>query len=153
MKKLFLLPLAIALIFCTSVSAQSRISEKDLIGRWKLVIEIREAIEEERDDSDEETAFEKIILSATSGLVGGILDNVDIELEFFKGGDATVLVDAFGDEEIEKTSWRLKDGKLYIDDTDSFQMDSGDYWMLKGGILVSYEDDELNEYVYMKPLN
>ncbi|MEP4134642.1 MAG: hypothetical protein ABJL71_08455, partial [Cyclobacteriaceae bacterium] len=83
------------------------------------------------------------------GFVDDILEEIDIYLEFKKGGEVEVLVDAFGETETEYTKWTIDNkGRLYIEDTEHFSSDH-DYWMMKDGILIDVSDDDAGKYVYM----
>jgi hypothetical protein len=138
MKKLILIiPLLFAFGF---VNAQyKKVKEKDVIGTWRLVIDVdMEKIEDEIDDED--NAFARIVIRSVSGLVDGILDNLDIYFEFKEGGRLKVMVDAFGVDDVEYTEWSInRRGELIIEDTDSFQSDD-EYWMFDGDLLVAYGD-------------
>lgn len=155
MKKLSLLLTALLLINLNAVQAQKSVKEKDIIGKWKLVIEIEEAMEEaEQEIREEDSWFAQAIFGSVSGLVTGIIGELDIYMEFQKGGDLTIYVEAFDEREVEKSQWSIRDGKLYIEDTDSFQTDNNNYWLMSDGILVSMDDDDRDNrpYVYMVSL-
>jgi hypothetical protein len=138
MKKLILIiPLLFTFVF---VNAQYRkVKEKDVIGTWRLVIDIdMDKIEDEVDEDD--NAFARIVVRSVSGLVDGILDNLDIYMEFRENGRLKVMVDAFGVEEVEYTEWSInRRGELIIEDSDSFNTDN-EHWMFDGDLLVAYDD-------------
>ena len=144
---LIIIPL---IAFVVTASAQSRkVKEKDIIGTWKLVIDIDS--EDLRDEIDEEDSFfGRIVLQSVAGLIDGILDGIDIELEFMKNNEVKVYVNAFGAEEVEYTDWHInRRGELLIGDTDSFQHDD-DYWVFDGDVLVAYDDDnDIDSEVYL----
>ncbi len=150
----FLLTLALLLINTAGFS-QKKLTEKDVIGNWKMVIEIDKAMEEAKEELEEEedNLLSQMILSATSGLVTGIMENIDISITFLKDGKAEVRVDAYDEKELEYTTWWIENGRLFIDDTESMNTDN-DYWVMRDGILFSVDDEDgLSEYVYMKPLD
>ncbi|MEP0367182.1 MAG: hypothetical protein ABJN36_13595 [Cyclobacteriaceae bacterium] len=142
--------IAVLLLFSFDSMAQERVKEKDLIGNWKLVIEIDEAFDDAKEElDDDESILGRMILSSVSGFVDDILEEIDIYLEFKKGGEVEVLVDAFGETETEYTKWTIDNkGRLYIEDTEHFSSDH-DYWMMKDGILIDVSDDDAGKYVYM----
>lgn len=143
------------LLIATSGFGQKRLTEKEVIGNWKMVIEIDKAMEEAKEELEEEedNVFSQMVLSATTGLVTGIIDNIDINITFLKDGKAEVRVDAYDEKELEYTTWRIENSRLYIEDTESLNTDN-DYWIMKDGILFSVDDEDgLSEYVYLKPLD
>ncbi len=122
-----LLTLGLLLVFCVSaVNAQSRVRAKDLRGTWKLELEI---------DEEAETATERVILSA----VDGLLDEIDIYMEFRKNNELKVTVHAFGDKEVEYSEWHINDkGELSLGESEHLQ--TGDsVWMFVGRHLESFE--------------
>lgn len=131
--------------------AQQKVKEKDIIGTWKLVIDVEDALRDAEDEATEESLLGKVILSSVSGLVSGILEEIEIYMDFRADGELKVIVEAFGERETEYSEWTInRDGKLYIKDTDHFDLDSDDYWLMEDGVLVAFEeDDEPNTNVYM----
>jgi len=140
MKKLILIvPLLFVVVFA---NAQNRkVKERDLIGTWRLVIDIdMDKIEDEMDEED--NVFARIVLRSVSGLVDGILDEIDIYFEFQDSGRLKVMVEVFGEDEVEYSEWYInRRGELIIEDTDSFNTSDDDYWMFEGELLVAYDDD------------
>lgn len=137
------------ILFGVIANGQEKIKEKDIIGNWKLVIEIDEALDEAKEELDEDDEFlGKLILSSVSGFVGSLLDEIEIYLEFKPEGELTITVDAFGETEVETGSWYIdRKGRLVIEDTERIQTND-DYWVMKDGILIN-EDEEDEKYVYM----
>ena len=127
MKSLSAIALAILLIVPAS-NAQDRVRERDLEGTvWKMEFNLKE---------EGDGAFERIILNA----VDGLMDEIDIQLEFGKRGHLSVWVDAFSrDEDEEEGDWRInRDGQLVLGDADCFSSDDT-VWMLDGDLLVPFE--------------
>ena len=148
---LFVFALCIAFI----ADAQ-RVKEKDIIGTWKLVIDIEEEMEEEAEDAD--SMLEEIFIKAVSGFVGGIIEDIEIYFEFQSDNDLKITVNAYGETETERGSWYInKRGYLVIDDIedddDDFHISSDDdEWKLIDGILVS-DEHERDRKVYMTKVN
>ena len=128
---LFLLACLISLTALES-TAQSRVYDKDILGKWKLVFEL---------DKQGDNAFERIVMKA----LDGFLDEIDIRFDFHKDHRVLITVRALGDdEETEESEWQINSsGHLMISDTDHF--DSDDVWMMKDGKLFAYDikDGEL----------
>lgn len=128
MKRVLIL-LALIGTVASSVTAQDRVHEKDLVGTsWEMVFDL----EEEGDN-----LFERMALSAVSG----ILDEVHVRFDFEDDGELYVFADAFDvdvDEE-DETKWHInKRGQLILGDTEHFEADDT-VFMLEDGLLVPYE--------------
>lgn len=142
-------------VLCFGLSSQAqKIKEKDILGTWKLVLNVEEAIEKEADDAD--TMLEEVFINAISGLVGGIIDDIDIYFEFEKDNEVKITVNAYDESETEYGRWFInKRGYLEIEDVDMddddgrFNIDADDdEWKLVDGILVTDEHED-DRTVYM----
>ena len=139
---------AVLMLPVSNSFGQSKVKERHLRGTWKLYIDLEEEMEKE-----ETNVGARMILGAVDGLLGGI----DIELEFHKDNQLKVMVDAYGDEDVEWGSWHIKEGKLYLDDSDSYSFDDT-AWMLKKGRLQAYEYNDRGKLdeksaVYMRRID
>ncbi len=149
MKKTILL---VAVLFGIGLLANAqKVTEKDIIGTWKLVIDIEEEMEEEAEDAD--TMLEEVFIKAISGFVGGILEDIEIYFEFRSDNDLKITVNAYDETETEYGRWFInRRGYLEIEDIgddDHFNIDTDDdEWKLIDGILVS-EDHKDDRNVYM----
>lgn len=146
MKKSLLILLAL-FIFTHAVSyAQSRVKDRDLRGTWELVFNIDEAAE---------TATERVILNA----VDGLLDEIEIQMVFEEDNITRVMVNAFGEEEVEYSDWEINNkGQLLLGDTEHFQSDDDRVWMFDKGKLFAYERGRKGELekvteIYMKRID
>lgn len=152
MKKIYFTLIA-CLVLVSSINAQSKVKEKEIIdGTWKLVIDIEEELEEaEREVEEEDSFLGEVILNSVSGLLSGLMEELEIYMEFRPDGKVKVVVEAFGEREVEYSEWHIDNrGRLYISDTEKFKTDDDDYWMMENGVLISYEDrGERNENVYL----
>ncbi len=139
--------LATAICFGAFIPATvlgQKITEKDLIGStWKLKIDIESALEEAEEEVEEEgNIIAEVILSGVSGMVKGIINNIDVYFEFEKNNELRVYVEAFDEEDVEYTYWEInKYGELVIDDTEHFSTENDGYWIYEDGIFVYLEDD------------
>ena len=132
MMKRVLLALTILALSVTAAHAQSRVYEKDLIGTWKLVIDL--------DGKDADSALERVAMKAVSGL----LDEIDIRFVFMKDHRLEVLTRAFDDEEVDEdeSEWRINDrGELILGDTDKVDLEDT-VWLRKGDRLVPFEVED-----------
>lgn len=152
MKKITTL-LAVTLIAVSTLTAQDRISESNLLGTWKMKIDAEKVMDEISDEADEEdNLLAKVILKSVSGLMEGVLDNMDIYITFKKGGDAIVTIDVFDsdDKQKDKARWRVRGTTLYIEDVEDGGVDwEGDgEWRMKDGVLILDQDeDEMSVYM------
>ena len=151
MKTIQSFAIAALLLFGLSTQAQQKVTEDKLLGTWKLVIDIEEELEQEADE--EENPFARMMIQGVSGLVGGILENIDIYFDFQSDGEVKIMVNAFDEEEVEYAQWSInRHGELIIEDiaNDKISFDDDDVWMMEGKRLISFEDDGTREEnVYM----
>lgn len=151
MKKYTLLFALLVFVSATS-QGQDRMTEKDIYGSWKMVIELDEVMEELEEEADEsESMLAKILIKSVSGIVEGVMDNIEIYIDFERDGDARVLVEAFDEaSEDEDTGWYIKNNRLYIEETNSFNTDNDGYWVLRDDVLFfeDYDgDDDVTVYM------
>lgn len=139
------------LAFGNHAQAQKKIKESDVIGTWKLNINIDEAMQEAKNDLDEEdNLIGKLVLNSVSGLIDNIMDEIDIYLDFQKGGKLEILVKAFGEKEIEYSEWYItKSGEIFIESTEHIQTDNDRFVMTSNGIMVPADDYEEDAKVFL----
>lgn len=149
MKKTLLLLTAISIgLF----SYGQKVKERDVIGTWKLIIDIEKEMEEEAEEAD--TMLEEVFINAISGFVDGILDDIEIYFDFREDNELKITVNAYDETETEYGRWFInRRGYLEIedidDDDDRFNIDADDdEWKLIDGLLVSDEhEDDRNVYM------
>lgn len=145
--------LAAIILFCgLNLTAQHKVHSKDLVGKWKLNIDISKELEDAEEEAKEEDSFfAEMIVKSVGGMVEGILSNIDIYMEFQSDGKVKVSIDAFGEKETEYAEWSIdKNGRLRITETDNFSTNDDDYWLIDGDKLVLFEDNhEKEENVYL----
>ncbi|MEM9338797.1 MAG: hypothetical protein AAGA66_08730 [Bacteroidota bacterium] len=143
------------LLFAVALTTHAqKVKEKDILGTWKMVIDIDKELDEEAEEAD--TYLEEIIIKSVSGVVNGIVGNIDIYFDFRKNNELFIEVDAFGQTETEQAEWVInKKGYLEIDgwnedgDDNHFQFSSdNEEWKLVDGVLVS-DDQEEDKNVYL----
>ena len=142
--------LLVVAMYPSPAFSQQSVTEKKLLGTWKMVIDVEEALDEASEEEDD--LFAKIIIQGVSGLVEGIIENIDIYFEFKPEGELTIYVNAFNEDEQEDGSWYInKRGELIIESSDNVRinMDNNDYWMFDGDLLVSMENGQIDDNVYL----
>ena len=127
--------------------AQSKVQEKDILGEWKLVIDVRDEIED--DIREEDNWLAERFAKAVANFALDIIDELDIRMDFREDGEVKIYVDVFGVHETEYASWKInKDGALEIEDdwrgrerrSRKFDISSDhDVWMMDGKKLVAYD--------------
>lgn len=142
--------------FCVGFASYAqKVKEKDVIGTWKLIIDIENAMDEEAEDAD--TMLEEVFVKAISGFVGGILDDIEIYFDFRENNELKITVHAYDEKETEYGTWFInKRGYLEIediDDDDDINISTDDdEWKLIDGILISDEHED-DRNVYMTRVN
>lgn len=135
-----------------SFTYAQKVKEKDIIGTWKLIIDVKEELDQEAEEAD--TMLEEVFVKAISGFVGGILEDIDIYLDFKKDNTVYITVKAYDEEDTGSGNWFIND-KGYLE-IESIESDNGDIdidaeddeWMLVDGLLISDDDDDTKN-VYM----
>lgn len=152
--KSIILTLSLFIGLFAAQAQNGKVTERNLKGLWKLKIVIADDLLE-KEIREEENAFARMIMSATSNIVEGVMNNIDIEIEFLSDNRCRIYVEAFGADEVEYTNWRInKNGELYIEDSDAFSMGDDEYWKFEDDVLVAYDHngwamDDDDAYIYM----
>lgn len=151
MKKNTILLFILSLLFVTSATSQGKVKEKKIIGTWKLVINIDEEFDKAKDGLDDDDNYlGKAIINSIDGLVSGLLDEIDVFMEFQKGGNVDIFVKAFGEEEKEQGKWLINDkGRLIIIDNDSSGFENDGYWLFDDELLVNYDENNEKSKAYL----
>ena len=143
--------LSLILLLGFSTQAQ-KVEEDDVLGTWKMVIEIEDELDKEADEAD--TILEEILIKSVSGFVAGVMNNIEIYFEFEEKGKVVVTVNAYDEIEEDEGTWYINmRGYLVVedidDDDDNFSISADDdEWKLIDGLLVSDEhEDDHNVYL------
>ncbi|MEM9325241.1 MAG: hypothetical protein AAGA85_06285 [Bacteroidota bacterium] len=146
--------LCLSLLLAAATAEAQKLREKDLVGTsWKLNIDIEQALEEaEREVEEEDNLLATLVLRGVSGVVEGIIENIDVYFDFEDDNEVRVYVDAFGTEEVEYTYWEVnKRGELVIEDNEHFDSDGPSYWVMDQGVLVldesQHDADDANIFL------
>lgn len=155
-------------MFCASLTAQSRVREKDILGEWDLVIDLEETRDEiEEELEEEESWIARRFARGISNFALDIVEKIDIKFDFREDGEVKMTINIFGERDVEYLDWSINDdGELIIEDDDrdrrrnrnhsSFNFsDDDDVWMMKNGRLQAFEKTrrgrlEVKEEVYLK---
>jgi len=83
MKKIAFLFLA-ALLSSSLMNAQSKVKDRDVLGEWKLHVDLQKEIQ----DKDSDLNFlEKALVGAVSGIVTTAMNHVDIRFDFKRNNE------------------------------------------------------------------
>jgi len=132
-----------------AAQAQSKVHPNKLKGHWTLKIDIEKEFEEEKKDMD---ILERMVVGAVEGFVEEIIEEIDIQFDFKKDRTFEVIVTADDETKVEQGTWEInKEGQLIIHkiNNDNVQVNSDGIWMMHHGKLVSIEDGQINENIYM----
>ena len=134
MKRNLLFLIIVGLVFTVS-EGQTRVTEKDLKGEWKMIIDIDEdKIDEELEDAG---PFERIIGRSVSGFVLNLIEEIDIRFTFLKNHRLRIEIEVLGEREVEYSDWYINShGELLIGD----DPDDDEVWMINKDRLVSYKN-------------
>lgn len=150
MKRTFIISAVCIMFLCSAALIPGTTKQKDILGKWKLHLDISEKIKEETKDEDDLGA---LFARGIGTLVDELVEEVDITFDFQKNNILVVTQDSNfkGDKkEIETYHWKIdKKGRIITTSMDEDQISFNDHegWMLKNGKLVSVDKNEEIETV------
>ena len=153
MKKLALLCI-IALLSSSFVSAQSKVKDRDVLGEWKLHVDLQKEIQ----DKDSDLNFlEKALVGAVSGIVTTAMNHVDIRFDFKRNNEVLLKIHNKEEDttETETLKWFINNqGQLEIDDIDNdhVNVQHDGAWMILDKQLVAVEDGKVKQVVYLEKM-
>ena len=143
MKHLSLTLLALLMVIAPSM-AQKKVTEKELLGTWKLVLNVDSEIRKEI--SDEDHPLGRMIIKSLAGFVENITDEIDVTFIFDEDNELTIISEIFGERDIESAEWHInRNGELDIDSDDHVSInrdDDDEVWRIDGDRLVIYDTDD-----------
>lgn len=140
----------------TSEPAQ-KLTKDAVLGRWQLVIEIEELIQDEVTD---EHPLVQSFLSGVGSFVENLIGAINIEFEFYDDNTVDIYVHASkitddAKPEVERLTWQINEkGELIIDDfnNDKINVSSDGVWVLSGNKLVLVENGKPKPQLFMQRL-
>ena len=153
MKKIAFLFLA-ALLSSSLMNAQSKVKDRDVLGEWKLHVDLQKEIQ----DKDSDLNFlEKALVGAVSGIVTTAMNHVDIRFDFKRNNEVILKIHNKDEDktETEILKWFInKQGQLEIDDLDNdhVNVQHDGAWMLLDKQLVAEEDGKVKQAVYLEKM-
>jgi len=146
--------MACCLLFIGALSAQTKVSEKDVWGTWRFHLKLQEVV---KSDSADLNFIEKAVVGAVSGIVDTAMEQVDIQFHFKKSKELVVVVhDHETKKKTEETiEWFInKKGQLEISDlkNDRVNIDNDGVWMLLNRRLVPVENGKATQGIYLERL-
>lgn len=153
MKKLALLCI-IALLSSSFVSAQSKVKDRDVLGEWKLHVDLQKEIQ----DKDSDLNFlEKALVGAVSGIVTTAMNHVDIRFDFKRNNEVLLKIHNKDEDttETETLKWFINNqGLMEIEDIDNdhVNVQHDGAWMLLDKQLVAVEDGKIKQAVYLEKM-
>ena len=126
--------LALICFLTISVNAQTKVTEHDLEGKWKMVFDFNE--KDMKEEIEDDYWLGSLISGPLSHFVVDLLENIDIQMEFLNGGKLKITVEAFGEEEFVYAEWYISShGELVLGDDD----DDDEIWMFEDNKLYQYD--------------
>ena len=153
MKKIVFLFLA-ALLSSSLMNAQSKVKDRDVLGEWKLHVDLQKEIQ----DKDSDLNFlEKALVGAVSGIVTTAMNHVDIRFDFKRNNEVILKIHNKDEDktETEILKWFInKQGQLEIDDLDNdhVNVQHDGAWMLLDKQLVAVEYGKVKQAVYLEKM-
>ena len=153
MKKIAFLFLA-ALLSSSLMNAQSKVKDRDVLGEWKLHVDLQKEIQ----DKDSDLNFlEKALVGAVSGIVTTAMNHVDIRFDFKRNNEVILKIHNKDEDktETEILKWFInKQGQLEIDDLDNdhVNVQHDGAWMLLDKQLVAVEDGKVKQAEYLEKM-
>ena len=153
MKKIALLCM-VALLSSSFVSAQSKVKDRDVLGEWKLHVDLQKEIQ----DKDSGLNFlEKALVGAVSGIVTTAMNHVDIRFDFKRNNEVLLKIHNKDEDttETETLKWFINNqGQLEIEDMDNdhVNVQHDGAWMLLDKQLVAVENGKVKQAVYLEKI-
>jgi hypothetical protein len=151
MKKIAFLFLA-ALLSSSLMNAQSKVKDRDVLGEWKLHVDLQKEIQ----DKDNDLNFlEKALVGAVSGIVTTAMNHVDIRFDFKRNNEVILKIHNKDEDKTEILKWFInKQGQLEINDLDNdhVNVQHDGAWMLLDKQLVAVEDGKVKQAVYLEKM-
>lgn len=155
-RKLFVSAVAV-LFLCSAALVPGKTKEKDILGKWKLHLDISEKIKEETED---EEGLGKAFARGIGSLVDELVSEVEITFEFKKNNVLIVTQNNDWDDEdeneIEEYTWKIdRKGRIQTNSIKNkgLKVDDHEGWMLKGGKLIPMDkDDDLENVVWLEKI-
>ena len=151
MKKIAFLFLA-ALLSSSLMNAQSKVKDRDVLGEWKLHVDLQKEIQ----DKDSDLNFlEKALVGAVSGIVTTAMNHVDIRFDFKRNNEVILKIHNKDEDKTEILKWFInKQGQLEINDLDNdhVNVQHDGAWMLLDKQLVAVEDGKVKQAMYLEKM-
>ncbi len=145
MKNITLKIYLFALLISSSGFSQSKVKERQVIGKWKLHLNLKEKVKEETKDIN---GFGKILAKSIVSAVDDLIDEADITFNFKRNNVLEVIQKSLTDDDEENTEvyeWKIdKKGRLVTSRSSGkkLKLNNNSGWMIKKGKLVPVDDDK-----------
>lgn len=151
MKRLFS-TIACSILLMGALSAQTKVSEKDVWGTWRFHLKLNEVA---KSDTADLNFLEKAVVGAVSGIVDNALEQVDIQFNFKKSKELVVVVHEHETKKKTEQSieWLINaKGQLEISDlnNDKVNIDNDGVWMMLNRRLVPVKNGKATQGIYLE---
>lgn len=156
MKRRLLVSAAAILFLCSAALVTGNTKEKDIIGKWKLHLDISKAVDKKiKDEDDIGTAFARGIVN----MVDDLVEEIDITFDFQKNNILIVTHDSDSqhqEESTERYRWKInKDGYVVTTPINKkhFSVNDDEGWVLNKGKLTPVDqDNDKEEIVWLEKI-
>ena len=151
MKRLFT-TIACSILLLGALSAQTKVSEKDVWGTWRFHLKLNEVA---KSDTADLNFLEKAVVGAVSGIVDTVMEQLDIQFNFKKSRELVVVVHEHETKKKTEQSieWFINaKGQLEISDlkNDKVNIDNDGVWMMLNRRLVPVENGKATKGIYLE---
>ena len=130
------LSMILLMLLGLNAHGQKKVKERDLRGQWKMVFDLDEDFIEEELEDEDLPWLGQMIAEGVSDVVINIIDDIDVRFEFRDHNKLKIMVEVFGEEEVEYARWHIDSkGALILDDDDH----DDDVWLFDSDRLYAYE--------------
>ncbi len=154
MKRIFLVSAVAILFLCSANLVTKKTKERDIIGKWKLHLDISKAVDKETEGEDDwGTVFARGIVN----MVDDLVEEIDITFNFQKNNILIVTHDSDFDHQEKSTEryhWKInKDGHIITSSIKNkhFSVSDDDGWVLKKDKLTPVDNDD-EEVIWLEKI-
>ena len=129
-------------------SGQQNLSEVDLIGTWRMGLDMEKAIRSENKSTDLPA---RALVNGLAALLGTFTEEIDAHFRFLPDGKLRIITKENNKEKTEETTYRIAKGRVIIGQSGK---DDGKYsntWAMQGKRLQPLNDDgTVNRWVWLE---
>lgn len=130
------------------VNGQSKIQQRDLIGYWRLGLDMENAIRSEGQTTELPA---RALVNGLAALIGTFTETIDVQFRFLPDGKVQVITKEKNQDKIEESTYKVTDGRLILDGSKSESDQYARTWVSQGKRLHPLNDDgSVNRWVWLE---